>query len=291
MNKDALTIGKQEMTAVGRAFISRWLADEVLDRYFHPGLDTGLSTALKTVQKNIRSFSPPLHTLEEEEALTTRITSWRLATMDGLQQALTGSDAAEQRQIFTSELSHRLLSALQDHLIDPPPAGLDNGVNMIIELVISILTNLPLESRDVHIEYYLPGQPIIPDLMKQESGIPALASPAAEQSETDKASMASQDADAQDTPSESTHDDDDTSKESEPKKSFLGGLMGGSKKTGPGLGTPKGTSAAASQTSLSQAHSSSVGQAEDSARVRMCVFLSLQVRGKRVLAQAPVFVR
>ena len=36
VNRDAVTSPTKEMTAVGRATISRWIVDELLDRYFHP---------------------------------------------------------------------------------------------------------------------------------------------------------------------------------------------------------------------------------------------------------------
>lgn len=98
VNKDAIVTGKQEMTAVGRAYISRWLADEVFGKHFHPGLDIGLSTELKTVQTNVRKFNPTHQSMEEEEALTAKVISWRLTTMDGLQQTLAGPKASIRQQ-------------------------------------------------------------------------------------------------------------------------------------------------------------------------------------------------
>jgi len=98
VNKDAIATGKQEMTAVGRAYISRWLADEVFGKHFHPGLDIGLSTELKTVQTNVRKFNPTHQSMEEEEALTAKVISWRLTTMDGLQQTLAGPKASIRQQ-------------------------------------------------------------------------------------------------------------------------------------------------------------------------------------------------
>lgn len=39
VNKTAVEIGKQEMTAVGRAFISHWLVENIFEKYFHPDLN------------------------------------------------------------------------------------------------------------------------------------------------------------------------------------------------------------------------------------------------------------
>ena len=49
------------------------------------------------------------------------------------------------------------------------------------------IKHLPLESREVHIEYFYPGHPIAADLMKVESGIPALTAPIQELDEADRA--------------------------------------------------------------------------------------------------------
>jgi hypothetical protein len=64
------------------------------------------------------------------------------------------------------------------NLTEPPPPGLDSGVGMIIELAIGIAANLPIESRDVCIEYFMPGTPISDAYMKLEPGMPPLVNPA-----------------------------------------------------------------------------------------------------------------
>jgi hypothetical protein len=51
-------------------------------------------------------------------------------------------------------------------------------VGMIIELAIGIAANLPIESRDVCIEYFMPGTPIADVYMKLEPGMPPLVNPA-----------------------------------------------------------------------------------------------------------------
>ena len=63
---------------------------------FHPDLDPNLSFALKNIAASIRRCSPPVHSQEEDEALTTKISSWRLATIEGLSDQIR-SPAAQQK--------------------------------------------------------------------------------------------------------------------------------------------------------------------------------------------------
>lgn len=291
VNKDAISIGKQEMTAVGRAFISRWLADEVFDKYFSPALEPSLSMELKSIQKNIRAFHPAFQTTEEEEALTAKIINWRLATVDGLQHVLTSADAATHKKELVDVLTQNLIATIQDFM-STPPVGLEGGVHMIIELAVAILGNLPFESRDVHIEYILPGSPLGAELMKIETGIPPLVAPiSGDTSAPDNVSIRSTTDSASDMQAEESNSTVETSEKGE-KKSFLGGLMGDRKKGGSsGTGLKQG-SATNSQTSLAPPGSSGgpkEGASDGSPRVRLCVFLSLEIRGKMVLAKAPVY--
>ncbi|RFN44547.1 hypothetical protein FIE12Z_11214, partial [Fusarium flagelliforme] len=55
VSAEALKTGKAEMTAVGRAVISRWLMEEVFNKCFHPSLDPQLSQSLKEIELGIRS--------------------------------------------------------------------------------------------------------------------------------------------------------------------------------------------------------------------------------------------
>ncbi|KAI7072747.1 hypothetical protein KC352_g42367, partial [Hortaea werneckii] len=166
VNKDAVSIGKQEMTAGGRSFISKWLVNEVFNKYFHPDLEPSLSAQLKAIQLNIRRFAPPAQSVEEEEYLTSKVINWRLSTLEGLQDALRSPRCADNRAQLTDMLKEQLIKTLAVHLQDPPPSDLEGGVHMIIELVISIAIHLPVESRDVVIEYFMPGYSIMPEHMK-----------------------------------------------------------------------------------------------------------------------------
>ena len=177
VNRDAATSPTKEMTAVGRAAISRWLVDELFDRYFHPSIEPGFSSQLKIIEKNLRRFAPITNTDDEKDNLLSKISNWRLSTLDGLQEVLASGQATENRSQLTSSLVEKLVASLSMLLKDPPPAGLEGGVSMIIELAVSIAVNLPQESRDVFINYITPGQPINEALMKIESGLPALTNP------------------------------------------------------------------------------------------------------------------
>ena len=179
VNKDALTSPGKETMAVARAFVSRWLMDEILDKYFLPGLEPTFSMQLKIIERNLRRFAAPAQSEEEKEMLVAKISNWRLATLDGLHDTLSNAQAMEYRTQLTSMLVEKLTASLGMLLKDPPPAGLDGYVVSIVELTVSIAANLPLESRDVSITYVLPGTPINENIMRVEApgAIPALTNP------------------------------------------------------------------------------------------------------------------
>jgi hypothetical protein len=119
VNKDAVATGKQEMTAIGRAFISWWLVHEVFDKYFHPDLDVGLSIQLKSIQQSIRRYAPIPNTTEEEEYLTSKVVNWRLATLEGLQDMLRSPQCPTNRQRLIDTLKDDLVKAISVYLQDP----------------------------------------------------------------------------------------------------------------------------------------------------------------------------
>ncbi|KAK7990766.1 hypothetical protein PG990_015046 [Apiospora arundinis] len=156
VSAEAIKTGKQEMTAVGRAVIIRWVVDEIFNKCFHPGLEIELSQHLKRIEQNIRRFSYTLSAAEEYEALTSKVVSWRMATLEGLQQALNAPESADHRQDFTTLTSTNLTAHLFQHMVEPPPPGVDGSVAMIVELAVGIAANLSLESRDVALVLPLP---------------------------------------------------------------------------------------------------------------------------------------
>ncbi|PKS10334.1 hypothetical protein jhhlp_002085 [Lomentospora prolificans] len=175
VRQDAIPTGKQEMTAVGRAVITRWIVEEVFNRCFHPGLDPTLSRQLKEIELNIRRNSYTLNSQEEFDALTAKVISWRMATLEGLSRELSSPESADHRAEFTRKVTANLLATLMQYLKDPPPPGVDGSASMIMELAVGIAANLPLESRDVVIRYPLPGDLVEHTFMEVEKqGLPAL---------------------------------------------------------------------------------------------------------------------
>lgn len=285
------------MTAVGRACISRWLVDEIFDRYFHPSLDPTFSAQLKIIEKNLRRFAPLTPSDEEKEGLTAKISNWRLATLDGLSELLASAQAAEYRAALTETLQEKLKASLAMNLKQPPPAELD-GVDSIIELAVGIAANLPLESRDVFVEYITPGVSVNEAYMKIETGLPALTNPGSSEGHdtSDKSSEETTlEANTKDGASEDSGSLEERGQQqqqprpgsvtagkeaaaaSKKKGGMFGGFIGG-KKAGAVAG---GSGPAAVQPPPQQQ------KMED--KVRFATFMVVEVRGRSVLVKAPVY--
>ncbi|TAQ86492.1 hypothetical protein B7494_g5183 [Chlorociboria aeruginascens] len=280
VNQDALKIGKQEMTGVGRACITRFLVEEIFSRTFHPGLEPELSVSLKIIEQNIRRFSPVLNNQEESDALTAKVVHWRLATLDGLQDILHSSDSDAYRAQFTRMATTNLTASLINFLQEPMPAGIEDSAHMIVELAVSIASNLPLESRDISIVYPMPGDLLQPFIMKVETGIPALDNPVADaSSEIDASSTGSGDKD------ESSKDPDKGDGKSRKEKGkntgMLQAMMGGgppikkvnSQGSAENVGEPKGK----------------VSSEDAAQKIRFAGFVGVEVRGRQILGKAPVW--
>ena len=308
------------MTAVGRACISRWLVDEILDRYFHPGLEPGLSSQLKIIEKNLRRFASPTPTDEEKDALVAKISNWRLSTLDGLQEMMISQQAMEYRDTLTDSLVEKLTASLMMSLKEPPSPGLDAGVIGIVELAVGIAANIPLESREVFVDYVLPGTLVNESYMKVEGSLPPLTNPGEGLNDAaEKASIASADigaGDKDETDRESVKDvslqgqqpqqqqqsqqQGSQNQGQQKKKGMFGGLMG--KK--PASSTPSSSTAAAQADAQRGAGSQGQGQGQiqgqqqqqqqqqgpKEERVRFAAFMAVEVRGKSVLVKAPVYV-
>ncbi|KAK5128933.1 hypothetical protein LTR85_000266 [Meristemomyces frigidus] len=286
VNKDAVTIGKQEMTAAGRAVISHWLVNEVFNKYFHPDLETSLSAQLKAIQLNIRKFAPPAQTVEEEDYLTSKVINWRLSTLEGLQDALRSPQCATNRAQLTDVLKERLIAALAVHLQEPPPSDLEGGVHMIVELVVSIAIHLPVESRDVVIEYFHPGYSIMPEQMKLESGIPPLAMSIADD-QAERASMKSAASDITDMTENSNNIGENVPGK---KRSMLSALTGtGKTKSAAAQGKHAGAGGSSSSLNRPESSQGQLKPADLPPMVRMAAGIGVQIRGRSVLVKAPVF--
>lgn len=304
VNRDATTSPTKEMTAVGRAAISRWLVDELLDRYFHPGLEPTFSAQLKIIEKNLRRFAPPTPSDEEKDALLAKISNWRLSTLDGLSETLATPQAAEYRATLTETLVEKLVASLSTLFKDPPPPGLEGGVSMIIELAVGIAANLPLESRDVFVEYVTPGQSIAEHYMKIETGLPALTSPGdgpdmdnKAQNETETGSI-----DSRETGNSNGNNGEEEKggagaqqgKKKGMFNSFMNSGGGGSKKgVGPSAASAAGAAGGGGGVQAGQGQGQGQGQQgkEKEERVRFSTFMAVEVRGRSVLVKAPVYVR
>lgn len=169
--------GGREMTVVGRASISRWVLDEIFERFFHPALDVSLSMSLKQIENNIRNNTPQPQSIEEDDALSTKVCNWRLTTLDALQSSINGKNSMEYRTQLAEHLVKTLVEKLQQHLHEPAPVGLLGGVQMIVDIAVGLAANLPLESRDVKVWYPLPGVAYDPKYMKEEALLPPLLIP------------------------------------------------------------------------------------------------------------------
>lgn len=191
VNQDAQKTGTKEMTAVGRAVISRWINEEIFSKCFHPGLDMGLSSELKRIEQNIRFFASPSTNQEESDMLTSKVVQWRLSTIEGLGYKLNSSDSHETKAMFTQMAVSNLTAHLIQHLQEPAPQGIEGNATSIIELAIGIASHLPLESRDISIVYPLPGDSVLPTF-KVEPPLPALENPGLDpSSDVDGGSMQS----------------------------------------------------------------------------------------------------
>jgi hypothetical protein len=172
VNEDAPAAGKREMMAIGRAEVSRWLVDEVFARHFHPGLEPTLSMQLKGIELSLRQQQVRAATEEDKENAIAKISNWRRTTFDGLGDTLLDKTAEDNRTALTDHLIAKLVASLEMNLADPPPAGLEGSARTIVENTIGIAEKIPLESRDVCVEYFLPGTALNETLMKPETGVP-----------------------------------------------------------------------------------------------------------------------
>jgi hypothetical protein len=306
VNKNAVETGKQEMTAVGRAYISWWLVENIFDKYFHPDLEVGISTQLKAIQLNIRRFSPTAQSSEDEDALVAKVINWRLATLEGVAELLRSPQAAVNRQTLTDSLNEKLIGSLQMYLNDPAPPDINGGVPMIVELAVGIAQHVPLESREVHIEYFPPGHGLVPDFMKMETGVPALTSPILDPEDADRASLRSV-ASKHDDSGSVEHEQQQQAQQQQPGHSSQApkdiadkkrGMFGFASKSKPAqtpaqLGKRESSlGQGGSQQSLTQNPPGSSSGLKDETpppRVRLSVGVAVQIRGKSILMKAPVY--
>ncbi|KKY18066.1 hypothetical protein UCRPC4_g05270 [Phaeomoniella chlamydospora] len=319
VNKDAASVGTKEMTAVGRACITRWLVDEIFDRFFHPGLEPTLSSQLKIIEKNIRRSMMSKATSEEaqREDHSVKLSNWRLTTMEGLHEVLSSAQSQEYRTQLTSTLIGKLTASLEMNLKDPPPPGLEVGIGGIVELAVGIASNIPMESRDVSVEYFMPGAPIIEEYMKLETALPPLTNPGATNDfllgnindQTDRASTNSASTDSSPEKEQFLEGDSISPRRDslagisrdprEKKKSIFGGLVNKKAVSGDNNGTQsRGTASSAAdrdrELARERENADRVAASERERRIRFAAFAAVEVTGRgkeggNVLVKAPCF--
>lgn len=307
-NRDACTTGTKEMTAVGRACIARWLYEHIFQTIFHPGIDERLSHDLKNMERALRR-SPSILTEEQRDDLLTKVTTWRLTTCESLAEVLNSRASEAQQEAMSRRLTDELCAYLRSLLNDPAPPNLEGYLLPIVSQALSISSNLPLESRDICIEYYYPGALINETFMKLETGMTALTAPGSAPSREEYDESPEEDDTARSITSDTETSNDveaqireaaraaagssnntvisTTSKDSKKSKGFFssgfsGGIVGNKK-------VPSSTGRGPSQTDLSKE-----GQKEDEhawtfdamvrgqkeGKIRFAVFLAVEVRGK-----------
>lgn len=320
INAGAELRGGREMTVVGRASISRWVRDEIFEQFFHPSLDLNLSMHLKVIENNIRNGFPQPQSLEEDDALSTKVCNWRITTLDALQSKINGNNAVEYRTRLSEHLVKTLVEKLQQHLHDPAPVGLLGGVQMIVDIAVGLAANLPLESRDVKVWYPLPGVVFDPKYMKGEALLlPPLLNPTHQKSsgEGDEKDEGIEGGDSMVPPLPAKDDpkgmpsikagttgippqaQTQQSPKEAPGKKSIGGfgrmkkaLQGSSGSTSQPLPNPNLPQSRASPPPPSQVANALQGQegGAKSEKVRVAGFMAIEVRGRSILVKAPVWL-
>ncbi|UDD65225.1 hypothetical protein AFCA_012418 [Aspergillus flavus] len=294
VNDDAHITGTKEMTAIGRAVISRWLVDELFERFFHPALDPTFSRQLKSIEMNLRRQQANTLTDEDKENAIARISNWRRTTLDGLTDALHGPAAEEHRCQLIDHLVDSLVANLVSYLGDPPPPGLDNGARMIVENAVGIADKVPLESRDVCIEYIHPGTLLHEPNMKVEAGLPPLTNVSAESAAARRSGDQEQ---LEGPPDEADRESSgSTSQEGAPggphpgreprMRSVISKVMGRRPNQG-AAPNPGGNGDMRPPTAMEERNSMGAG------RIRFASFITAEVRGRgpmNVLVKAPVYL-
>jgi hypothetical protein len=265
-----------------------------------------LSVQLKSMANTIRRNAPPFQSGEEEEALAAKLSSWRMTTLEGLQDQLRSPVAAQHKAALIQLLNEKLIRDISGYLVDPAPPDLAGGVFMIVELAVNIAIHLPVESREVGIEYYPPLYVIVPEVMKLEQGIPPLTSPilsdtSPSDSLPDNASLKGSTGEkesgtGQDGNRNSADEQSSVNLSQKDEKrggrgmlaSFIGGGKSGSAQQPPGGPPPKPGSSGSGATG-NKAGGGRDTPAQKEERVRFAIGLGVVIRGRSVLVKAPVY--
>lgn len=309
VNEDAVTVGTKEMTGVGRAVISRWVVEEVFNRYFHPGLERSFSERLKTIEMNLRRQQIQVFNEDDKENQVARISNWRRTTLDGLADLLQSKTTQENQDQLVEYLVEKLSATLQCDLKEPAPPELAHYTRMIVENAINIAEKIPQEARDIIVDYILPGGLVSEINMKVETGLPALIRPIAE-ARDDIASEGNDEmeTESKEQPTQPPQPDQQQGKNpahipqnrEQRKKYPFGSLM--SKKSSASANPAPAQSQSQSQGTASSPDNATNNKERDEQspqqqqdkrpRVRLSTFMTVEVKGRgpnNILIQAPVY--
>ncbi|EEA25269.1 hypothetical protein TMatcc_006509 [Talaromyces marneffei ATCC 18224] len=312
VNEDAVTVGTKEMTGVGRAVITRWVAEEVFNRYFHPGLERTFSERLKTIEMHLRRQQVQVFNEDDKENQVARISNWRRTTLDGLADMLQSRTTQENLDQLVEYLVEKLSAMLQCDLKEPAPPELAHYTRMIVENAINIAEKIPQEARDIVVDYISPGSFVSEINMKVETGLPPLTRPLAD-GKDDIASEGNEEMETdikeQPTPPQQTDQQQGKNPTHMPqsreqrKKYPFGSLM--SKKSlastnpapaqsqNPSQGTASSPDNATNNKERDEQLQQQQQQQQDKRpRVRLSTFMTVEVKGRgpnNVLIQAPVY--
>ncbi|KAJ5374518.1 hypothetical protein N7517_006524 [Penicillium concentricum] len=282
---DALAVGTKEMTAVGRAVISRWLVEEVFQRYFHPSLDPTFSVQLKNIEMNLRRQRPSSD--EDRENASARLSYWRRTTFDGLTDSLVGPEAEEHRIDLVETLIVELATFMGSQLHEIALPGLEASVRMIIENSINIIEKIPLEARDVCVDYFPPGISLAEQYMKVEGQLPTLSHPPPPPSDQEQIEEpTATEGDASSGSTVGAMESASQTQQKPSKKSIFGGLI--SRKH-----AVSENSRPAPAPGPTEEKNEPVEVTPSSPHIRFAAFLAVEVRGKgpaTVLIKSPVWL-
>ncbi|KAI5308068.1 hypothetical protein KEM55_006657, partial [Ascosphaera atra] len=171
VNEGALQAGGKEMTVVGKSFISRFL-QECIENYFHPEIDTSTSRMLAAVEKNLKIRYGGV-TDENKETRAAILSTWRKATMEGMQYQIHYSGKLW-REVNVDNLVEYFKNYSGPWISWPGPAGIDDSLRGMFELALDIRGNMGHESREFRTMSFQPGSPIAAEFMKMENSLPPL---------------------------------------------------------------------------------------------------------------------
>ena len=230
---------------------------------------------------NLRQQQLRPSTDEDLENSIARLSNWRRTTFDGLGDTLAAPTAQDYRADLIEQLIAELVSFLGNLLHEPALPGLEAGVRMIIESTINIAEKIPLEARDVCVEYFPPSTLYHEGYMKVEGGLPPPTNQVPSSSDQEHEDAAEVESSPGSNSTSGSGDGTSTIREGRKKTSVLGALIG-----------RKFAAPESSRPVPGHVHEEK-SEPTEPARIRFASFMSVEVRGKgpnTVLIKAPVWL-